>query len=662
MSSIKISQLPNLPSIAANTSNTIFLGVDLPTDTTGKFTATTLAQQLYANNALIVGANPLLFSNTVGQLSGYDPTFLQVNMQNFNGNGSADFVITGDKGTNSNNFIDMGLNGSTFQTNPTVGSAYLPNDGYLYVQGPGQTGVGNLLIATASTNTRIMFAPGGLNANNIVGYIDNQGLHFQSIDAEIAANLASAKTYTDTRITLSDANAATLGATVSQAYTVANNALANSVNLTGTVSILQSEINSNANSLIALTTYAQAAYNTVNSLVISSNTAALALQVQTIYNEANAVFAQANNSVGVEASQNNNIQLAWNQANTSVQNTSTITVNNSIVIPGNATFGSNSIIYGDWSNSNVAQRTAFMTSTPNGNTGVYVIPNGSSVSASIQVINSSNTTNASKLLISANGTSNVQIASTRNGTGTYLPMDFNTNGMPQMSLDLSGTLNILNGGLNILTGVITTPNTTINNGITTTSITGNTLSLTSDIAAVNAVFSGNVTANYVVANNVVNATEVSIQAGSTYWNFYANNNMYATGNIWINNSYHTGNVVIQNSGVFQYTTSNNAVVTQQTNKSTAVTANGRTGQITTNNANINKGAAVQFTVNNNQIVSAKDVVIVNIASGATVNYAISVISVTPGSFVIMINNSDGTPSGSNAADTLVINFAIIRVN
>ena len=52
MSTIKISQLANLPSIAANTSNTLFLGVDLPTGITGKFTATTLAQQLFSNNIL----------------------------------------------------------------------------------------------------------------------------------------------------------------------------------------------------------------------------------------------------------------------------------------------------------------------------------------------------------------------------------------------------------------------------------------------------------------------------------------------------------------------------------------------------------------------------------------------------------------------------------
>jgi hypothetical protein len=110
-------------------------------------------------------------------------------------------------------------------------------------------------------------------------------------------------------------------------------------------------------------------------------------------------------------------------------------------------------------------------------------------------------------------------------------------------------------------------------------------------------------------------------------------------------------------------TQNNATVTQQTNKTTAVTCNGRTGQITTTNGIINKGVAVKFTVNNTYITSAKDVVIVNIASGATVPYSVSVNNISAaGSFDIAINNADSTGSGANASDTLVINFAIIRVN
>jgi DNA-binding MurR/RpiR family transcriptional regulator len=117
-------------------------------------------------------------------------------------------------------------------------------------------------------------------------------------------------------------------------------------------------------------------------------------------------------------------------------------------------------------------------------------------------------------------------------------------------------------------------------------------------------------------------------------------------------------VVVNDAGLFQYTTANNSTVTQATSKSTAVTCNGRTGQITTNNASLAKGATVSFTVNNAQIVSAKDVVIVNISSGATSSsYTICVDAVAIGSFSISITNNGAGP----LAEALVINYAIIRV-
>lgn len=178
MSTTRISQLPELPSISANTSNTLFLGVDMPTGTTGKFTATTLAQQLYANNTLAVGNNLIIFSNTIAQFSGYDESFLQVNMQNFRSNGSGDFVVTGDKGTNSNNYINLGLNGSEFED--VEATALLANDGYLYVHGTGVTNQGNLVIGAVSTGTETRFVAGGSNTEHIVAKISESGLTFEN--------------------------------------------------------------------------------------------------------------------------------------------------------------------------------------------------------------------------------------------------------------------------------------------------------------------------------------------------------------------------------------------------------------------------------------------------------------------------------------------------
>jgi hypothetical protein len=118
------------------------------------------------------------------------------------------------------------------------------------------------------------------------------------------------------------------------------------------------------------------------------------------------------------------------------------------------------------------------------------------------------------------------------------------------------------------------------------------------------------------------------------------------------------------SGNIRYDqTQNNGTATQITSKSTSVTCNGRTGQITTHNAQIAKGASVKFTVVNSSITSAKDVVITNIASGATIPYSVTVNNISStGTFDISLGNLDSTPSGANASDTLVINFAVIKVS
>ena len=58
-SSAKISQLPSIQYINANTSNTYILGVDIANNITGHLTITTLAAGIFSNNALIVGQNPI---------------------------------------------------------------------------------------------------------------------------------------------------------------------------------------------------------------------------------------------------------------------------------------------------------------------------------------------------------------------------------------------------------------------------------------------------------------------------------------------------------------------------------------------------------------------------------------------------------------------------
>ena len=50
MATVKITDLPAINTINANTANTVLVGVDIPTNVTGKITLTTLAAGLYSNN------------------------------------------------------------------------------------------------------------------------------------------------------------------------------------------------------------------------------------------------------------------------------------------------------------------------------------------------------------------------------------------------------------------------------------------------------------------------------------------------------------------------------------------------------------------------------------------------------------------------------------
>jgi hypothetical protein len=57
MSTVKITELPEITTINANTANTIFVGVDIPTDVTGKFTYATLTDGIYSDINTRITAN-----------------------------------------------------------------------------------------------------------------------------------------------------------------------------------------------------------------------------------------------------------------------------------------------------------------------------------------------------------------------------------------------------------------------------------------------------------------------------------------------------------------------------------------------------------------------------------------------------------------------------
>ena len=110
-------------------------------------------------------------------------------------------------------------------------------------------------------------------------------------------------------------------------------------------------------------------------------------------------------------------------------------------------------------------------------------------------------------------------------------------------------------------------------------------------------------------------------------------------------------------GELGYTEEASGTVTQLTDKSTAVTLNKSAGQITLNGASLANITNVSFTLNNSTI-SAKDVIILSVSSGATAGaYNCWISSKTTGSCVITIRNL----SGGALAEAFVINFAVLHV-
>jgi hypothetical protein len=321
MSTVKISQLPFFSTINANTANTLFVGVDIPTSTTFQINAHILAQGLYSNEILNVGTNQQNLPNTIGQFSLSGDSYIQTNLVNTNDGGSADIVVTanaGSGGTDSTNFIDMGYANKNYQPGSefnNIGTAIQPLDGYLYVQGTASSPGGNLIVGTTTAGSNLKFIVGGGTAQNVVAIMTPTGLKL---------NTQSSITFSDGTVQSTASNPAN--------YSTAAFAQANAAN-----SLAQAAYNL-ANTESSLT-YAQAAYSQANlntGGLISAN-ANIAL-LQSYANQANANISYI---FGVNAWQNTidqiqtaNIAAAFNLANTSVQNTATITVNNINVLGG----------------------------------------------------------------------------------------------------------------------------------------------------------------------------------------------------------------------------------------------------------------------------------------------------------------------------------------
>ena len=405
---------------------------------------------------------PLFANQTSGSLSTeytsstklqYNPSTGVFTSTSFSGAG------TGLTGTASSLSIGGNAATATSATSATTATTATNLAGGANGSLPYQTGSGATTFLAAGTNTQILTLAGGVptwanapvtgititddTTTNATRYITFTSATSGTITGE---NTSSSKLqYNPSTGTLT---ATTFSGSIAGSN-VSGNISGNAANVTGTVAIGnggtgQTTASAAFNALSPITTAGDLIIgngtNSATRLGIGSNTYILTSNGTTASWQ-----APPSSMVYPGAGIPNSTGSAWG---TSYSTTGSGTV---VALATSPTFSTS--VLGDFSNATVASRTLFKTSTTNATTGIYAVPNGTATAASWQATNAADPTNASKILIATNGSTDVQLVSGINGTGTYLPLSFYTNGSQSAQLDTSANFKA-NGQLIAGNGII----------------------------------------------------------------------------------------------------------------------------------------------------------------------------------------------------------------
>lgn len=110
------------------------------------------------------------------------------------------------------------------------------------------------------------------------------------------------------------------------------------------------------------------------------------------------------------------------------------------------------------------------------------------------------------------------------------------------------------------------------------------------------------------------------------------------------------------TGGIGYMTGAGGTVTQATSKSTGVTINKVCGDVVTHDESMAAGAAVSFTVANSAVEVGDAVYIKRKSGGTALCYYVDIDSVSAGSFVVILQNIDG----SSHAEAITLNFMVFK--
>ncbi len=109
-------------------------------------------------------------------------------------------------------------------------------------------------------------------------------------------------------------------------------------------------------------------------------------------------------------------------------------------LTGNLVFNGTALrLTGDFSNATLNSRTAIQTSTTNGNTGVFLLPNGTAQIATLRTYNTADPTNGAYAQLQINA-SEASLTSAASGSGTNLPLIFSVGGSERLRIATDGAI------------------------------------------------------------------------------------------------------------------------------------------------------------------------------------------------------------------------------